>query len=94
MDLLHVSGHIGSKLIEKNNEIKKVGSKVQHLNMLAKLCTCEQVPWSWNLVSLHIRSMCETICDALASWSGWKFVSAPLSEQSPLPPPPTPKIEI
>ena len=29
----------------------------------------------WFLVSLHIRSMWETICDALASWSGWKFGS-------------------
>ena len=27
------------------------------------------------LISLHIRSMWETICDALASWSGWKFGS-------------------
>ena len=25
------------------------------------------------LVSLHIRSMWETICDAWACWSGWKF---------------------
>ena len=27
------------------------------------------------LISLHIRSMWETICDAVASWSGWKFGS-------------------
>ena len=25
------------------------------------------------LISLHIRSMWETICDAWACWSGWKF---------------------
>ena len=25
------------------------------------------------LFSLHIRSMWETICDARACWSGWKF---------------------
>ena len=25
-----------------------------------------------SIISLHIRSMWETICDALASWSGWK----------------------
>ena len=43
MDLLHASGHIGSKLTEKNNEIKKVGSKGKYQNMLAKLCTCK---WS------------------------------------------------
>ena len=32
-------------------------------------------PISLPLFSLHIRSMWETICDALASWSGWKFGS-------------------
>ena len=33
-------------------------------------------PWtSVSVVSLHIRSMWETICEALASWSGWKFGS-------------------
>ena len=26
-------------------------------------------------ISLHIRSMWKTICDALASWSGWEFGS-------------------
>ena len=49
------------------------------------------------LISLHIRSMWETICDALASWSGWKFGSkipvCPIlgfghQPPSPLPPPP------
>ena len=25
------------------------------------------------IISLHIRSMWETICDAWACWSGWKF---------------------
>ena len=28
---------------------------------------------AFNLISLHIRSMWETICDAWACWSGWKF---------------------
>ena len=28
-----------------------------------------------NIISRHIRSMWETICDAVASWSGWKFGS-------------------
>ena len=31
------------------------------------------VPYFWELISLHIRSMWETICDAWACWSGWKF---------------------
>ena len=35
------------------------------------------------LVSLHIRSMWETICDAWACWSGWNF--GPNSEEYPLP---------
>ena len=30
---------------------------------------------SKKIISLHIRSMWETICDALASWSGWEFGS-------------------
>ena len=29
----------------------------------------------YRFISLHIRSMWETICDALASWSGWEFGS-------------------
>ena len=29
----------------------------------------------WKLISLHIRSMWETICEAQASWSGWEFGS-------------------
>ena len=44
---------------------------------------------------LHIRSMWETICDALASWSGWEFGSKipvyPIlgfSSQNTAPPPP------
>ena len=48
------------------------------------------------LISLHIRSMWETICDALASWSGWEFGSKipvyPIlgfgSQNTPIPPPP------
>ena len=29
--------------------------------------------WWTILISLHIRSMWETICDAWACWSGWNF---------------------
>ena len=29
--------------------------------------------FSWLVISLHIRSMWETICDAWACWSGWNF---------------------
>ena len=29
--------------------------------------------FSWLVISLHICSMWETICDAWASWSGWNF---------------------
>ena len=32
-----------------------------------------QVHCAWYFISLHIRSMWETICDAWACWSGWKF---------------------
>ena len=49
------------------------------------------------LVSLHIRSMWETICDAWACWSGWNF--GPNSKEYPLfwsteypPPPPPPPV--
>ena len=44
------------------------------------------------LISLHIRSMWETICDAWAGWSGWKFgpnsTEYPYSaiQNTPLPP--------
>ena len=44
------------------------------------------------IISLHIRSMWETICDAWACWSGWKFgpnsTEYPYSEiqNTPLPP--------
>ena len=31
--------------------------------------------WSCQIISLHIRSMWETICDAWACWSGWNFWS-------------------
>ena len=31
--------------------------------------------WHWWIISLHIRSMWETICDAKASWTGWKLGS-------------------
>ena len=49
------------------------------------------------LISLHIRSMWETICDAWACWSGWNF--GPNSTEYPLfwntvseyPPPPSPR---
>ena len=44
------------------------------------------------LISLHIRSMWETICDAWACWSGWKFgpkfYSLPLFCNTEYPPPP------
>ena len=53
------------------------------------------------IFSLHIRSMWEIICDAVASWSGWKFGSKipvyPIlgfGHQPPPPPAPSPKIEI
>ena len=53
------------------------------------------------LISFHIHSMWETICDALASWSGWEFGSKipvyPIlgfgSQNTPNPPPPTPPSE-
>ena len=35
----------------------------------------EENPVVVSLFSLHIHSMWETICDALASWSGWEFGS-------------------
>ena len=48
-----------------------------------------------DIISLHIRSMWETICDALASWSGWEFGSKipvyPIlgfGSQNTYPPPP------
>ena len=49
------------------------------------------------IISLHIRSMWETICDAVASWSDWKFgskipVYPILGFGHQLPPPP--KIEM
>ena len=54
------------------------------------------LPWSHitGIVSLHIRSMWKTICDAWACWSGWNFgpnsTEYPYSEEypPPLPPPP------
>ena len=51
------------------------------------------------LISLHIRNMWETICDAWACWSGWNFgpnsTVYPYSEEYlPPPPPPPTKIEI
>ena len=49
-----------------------------------------------SLFSLHIRSMWETICDAWACWSGWKFgpnsTEYPYSEIQNTPPPPKMKI--
>ena len=45
------------------------------------------------IISLHIRSMWETICDAWACWSGWNFgpnsTVYPYSVEYP-PPPPSP----
>ena len=43
------------------------------------------------IISLHLRSMWEPICDAVASWSGWKFGSKfwecpTLRTESPPPP--------
>ena len=50
------------------------------------------------LISLHIRSMWETICDAWACWSGWNFgpnsTEYPYSEIQFQNTPPPPKIEI
>ena len=44
-----------------------------------------------HLISLHIRSMWETICDAWACWSGWKFgansTEYPYSVKQNTPPP-------
>ena len=44
----------------------------------------------FRLISLHIRSMWETICDAWACWSGWKFgpnsTEYPYSEKQNTPP--------
>ena len=51
------------------------------------------------LISLHIRSMWETICEAWACWSGWKFgpnsTEYPYSEiqNTPQPPPPPRKLK-
>ena len=51
--------------------------------------------YCWHLIvtvlfSFHIRSMWETICDAWASWSGWKFGSkfweCPTIRRMPPPP--------
>ena len=36
-------------------------------------CVKWEKPAPLSLFSLHIRSMWETICDSLASWSCWKF---------------------
>ena len=51
----------------------------------------------WWLISLHIRSMWETICDAWACWSGWNFgpnsTVYPYSVEYPPPPPPPTKNE-
>ena len=50
------------------------------------------------LVSLHIRSLWETICDAWACWSGWKFgpnsTEYPYSEIQFQNTPPPPKMKI
>ena len=56
--------------------------------------TVDQIVSVNELISLHIRSMWETICNALASWSGWEFGSKipvyPIlgfgSQNTPLPP--------
>ena len=46
----------------------------------------------YGFISLHIRSMWETICDAWACWSGWKFgansTEYPYSVIQNTPPPP------
>ena len=42
------------------------------LNTFAR---CEWALFRESVISLHIRSMWETICDAWACWSGWKFGS-------------------
>ena len=49
-----------------------------------------------SFVSLHIRSMWETICDAWACWSGWNFgPNSTVYPYSVEDPPPQPlKIEI
>ena len=48
-------------------------------------------------ISLHIRSMWETICDASASWSGWNFgpnsTVYTYSVEYPLPLPPQKKLK-
>ena len=48
--------------------------------------------WLARIISLHIRSMWETICDAWACWSGWNFgpnsTVYPYSVEYPLPLPP------
>ena len=38
-------------------------------------CARRKKPQEQWFISLHIRSMWETICDAWACWSGWKFGS-------------------
>ena len=47
---------------------------------------------TYQIISLHIRSMWETICDAWACWSGWKFgansTEYPYSVIQNTPPPP------
>ena len=52
----------------------------------------------WNIISLHIRSMWETICDAWACWSGWNFgpnsAVYPYSVEYPPPPPLPPPMKI
>ena len=56
------------------------------------------VLYSSNLISLHIRSMWETICDAWACWSGWNFgpnsTEYPYSEIQFQNTPPPPKMKI
>ena len=45
-------------------------SKKRFSRVFFVLPHCEETCF---LISLHIRSMWETICDAWACWSGWKF---------------------
>ena len=74
-------------------------NRQRYVGVLYVLLGIEYIQWrrtfamkSLVLVSLHIRSMWETICDAWACWSGWKFgpefYSLPQFCNTEYPPPP------